>query len=113
MSRSRKMYCCSSRLHSHRRQPRRSGRRNQSSPSCDPTAPSQLLGKWLLSRQLDCKLQPLRVGVVEDSIARRSAVQEGDELSGANETMLEAESYSCSSEGSAAFFLQNPLTQSP
>jgi hypothetical protein len=44
--------------------------RNQSSPSCDPTAPSQLLGKWLLSRQLDCKLQPLRVGVVEDSIGK-------------------------------------------
>ena len=64
------MYCCSSRLHSHRRQPRRSGRRNQSSPSCDPTAPSQLLGKWLLSRQLDCNLQPLRLGVVEDSIGK-------------------------------------------
>src|SRR5438128_2007291 len=33
----------------------------------DPAAPSQLLGKWLISSQLDTKLQPLRVGVVEDS----------------------------------------------
>src|ERR1051326_746598 len=31
--------------------------------SYDPTVPSELLGKW---RQLDSKLQPLRVGVVED-----------------------------------------------
>ena len=34
----------------------------------DPAAPSQLLGKWLISSQLDSKLQPLRVGVVEDPI---------------------------------------------
>jgi hypothetical protein len=32
----------------------------------DPAAPSQSLGKWLVSSQLDSKLQPLRVGVVED-----------------------------------------------
>jgi hypothetical protein len=31
----------------------------------DPAAPSQLLGKWLISSQLDSKLQPLRVGVVD------------------------------------------------
>ena len=35
----------------------------------DPAAPSQLLGKWLISSQLDSKLQPLRVGVVEDRTA--------------------------------------------
>ena len=28
----------------------------------DPAAPSQLLGKWAISSQLDSKLQPLRVG---------------------------------------------------
>jgi hypothetical protein len=28
----------------------------------DPPAPSQLLGKWLISSQLDSKLQPLRCG---------------------------------------------------
>jgi hypothetical protein len=27
----------------------------------DPAVPSQLLGKWLISSQLDSKLQPLRV----------------------------------------------------
>ena len=27
----------------------------------DPAAPSQLLGKWRISSQLDSKLQPLRV----------------------------------------------------
>ena len=32
----------------------------------DPAVPSQLLGKWLISSQLDSRLQPLRVGVVED-----------------------------------------------
>ena len=32
----------------------------------DPSVPSQLLGKWRISPQLDSKLQPLRVGVVED-----------------------------------------------
>jgi hypothetical protein len=30
----------------------------------DPAAPSRLLRKWLISSQLDSKLQPLRVGVV-------------------------------------------------
>ncbi len=37
----------------------------------DPAAPSQLLGKWRISSQLDSKLQPLRVGVVEDPCQRR------------------------------------------
>jgi hypothetical protein len=32
----------------------------------DPAAPSHLLRKWLISSQLDSKLQRLRVGVVED-----------------------------------------------
>jgi hypothetical protein len=32
----------------------------------DLAAPSQLLRKWLISSQLDRKLQPLRVGVVAD-----------------------------------------------
>jgi hypothetical protein len=71
----------------------------------DPTAPSQLLGKWRISSQLDSKLQPLRVGVVEDPIGKtvgRITVQEGDGLSGANEAMLEAKHYICSSEGSRA-----------
>ena len=36
----------------------------------DPAAPSQLLGSWLISGQLDGKLQPLRVGVVEDGIGK-------------------------------------------
>ena len=36
----------------------------------DPAAPSQLLRKWRISSQLDSKLQPLRVGVVEDSIGK-------------------------------------------
>ena len=36
----------------------------------DPAEPSQLLGKWLISGQLDSKLQPLRVGVVEDPIGK-------------------------------------------
>jgi len=71
----------------------------------DPATPSQLLGKWLISSQLDSKLQPLRVGVVEDPIGKtvgRITVQEGDGLSGANEAMLEAKHYICSSEGSRA-----------
>src|SRR3981081_2466782 len=71
----------------------------------DPVAPSQLLGKWLISSQLDSKLQPLRVGVVEDRIGKtvgRITVQEGDGLAGANEAMLEARRYICSSEGSRA-----------
>ena len=51
----------------------------------DPAAPSQLLGKWLISSRLDSKLQPLRVGVVEDPSGKtvgRVAVQEGDGLDG-------------------------------
>jgi hypothetical protein len=49
----------------------------------DPAEPSQLLGKWRISSQLDSKLQPLRVGVVEDPIGKtvgRVTVQEGDGL---------------------------------
>src|ERR1700724_1820967 len=52
----------------------------------DPAAPSQLLGKWLISSQLDTKLQPLRVGVVEDSRGvpvGRVTVQEGAGIEGA------------------------------
>src|SRR6202008_5025763 len=63
---------------------------------------SQLLGKGLISSQLDGKLQPLRVGVVEDRIVKtvgRITVQEGDGLSGANEAMLEAKHHICNSEG--------------
>ena len=69
----------------------------------DPTAPSQLLGKWLISSQLDSKLQPLRVGVVDDRIGKtvgRVTVQEGDVLDGASEAMLQASRYVCDSEGS-------------
>src|SRR5205807_1214356 len=43
--------------------------------------------------QLDTKLQPLRVGVVEDSSGvpvGRVRVQEGDGLEGASEAMLQA-----------------------
>src|SRR5215472_5646731 len=36
----------------------------------DPAAPSQLLGKWRISSQLDSKLQPLRVDVLEDPTGR-------------------------------------------
>jgi hypothetical protein len=71
----------------------------------DPAAPSQLLGKWLISSQLDSKLQPLRVGVVEDRIGKtvgRVTVQEGDGLDGANEAMLQARHHICNSEGSRA-----------
>src|ERR1700732_4989962 len=73
--------------------------------SYDPAKPSQLLGKWLISSQLDSKLQPLRVGVVEDPIGKtvgRVTVQEGDGLAGANEAMLRARHYICNSEGSRA-----------
>ena len=52
----------------------------------DPAAPSQLLRKWLISSRLDSKLQPLRVGVVEDPIGKtvgRITVQEGDGLDAA------------------------------
>src|ERR1700730_16519309 len=71
----------------------------------DPAAPSQLLGKWLISSQLDTKLQPLRVGVVEDSSGvpvGRVTVQEGDGLEGASEAMLQARHYIFDSEGSRA-----------
>src|SRR6266849_10569451 len=70
----------------------------------DPAAPAQLLGKWLISSQLDTKLQPLRVGVVEDSgvPVGRVTVQEGDGLEGASEAMLQARHYICDSEGSRA-----------
>src|SRR5215472_11077216 len=33
----------------------------------DPAVPSQLLRKWRISSQLDSKVQPRRVGVIEDS----------------------------------------------
>ena len=62
----------------------------------DPAAPSQLLGKWRISSQLDSKLQPLRVGVVEDPIGKtvgRVTVQEGDGLEGASDAMLRARRY--------------------
>jgi len=71
----------------------------------DPAAPSQLQRKWLISSQLDSKLRPLRVGVVEDRIGKtvgRVTVQEGDGLAGANEAMLQARDYICDSEGSRA-----------
>jgi len=71
----------------------------------DPAAPSQLLGKWLISSQLDTKLQPLRVGVVEDSSGvpvGRVTVQEGDGLEGASEAMRQARHYICDSGGSRA-----------
>jgi hypothetical protein len=72
----------------------------------DPAVPSQLLGKWLISPQLDSKLQPLRVGSSRTPAARRSAVprlQEGDGLDGASEAMLQARRYVCDSEGSRAW----------
>jgi hypothetical protein len=71
----------------------------------DPAAPSQLLGKWAISSQLDSESQPLRVGVVEDRIGKtvgRITVQEGDGLAGANEAMMQAWHYICNSEGSRA-----------
>jgi len=73
--------------------------------ACDPAGPSHLLGKWLISSQLDSKLQPLRVGVVEDRIGKtvgRVTVQEGAGLDGATEAMLQARRYDCDSEGSRA-----------
>ena len=71
----------------------------------DPAEPSQLLGKWRISSQLDSELRPLRVGVVEDPIGKtvgRVTVQEGDGLAGASEAMLQAAHYVCDSEGSRA-----------
>jgi hypothetical protein len=71
----------------------------------DPAAPSQLLGKWLISSQLDSKLQPLGVGVVEDPSGKtvgRVTVQEGDGLEDASEAMLKSRRHVCDSEGSRA-----------
>jgi hypothetical protein len=71
----------------------------------DPGEPSQMLGKWRISSQLDSKLQPLRVGVVEDPIGKtvgRVTVQEGDGLDGASQAMLQARRYVCDSDGSRA-----------
>ena len=71
----------------------------------DPASPSRLLKKWRISSQLDSKLQPLRVGVVEDPIGKtvgRITVQEGDGLDGASEAMLQARRYVCDSTGSRA-----------
>jgi hypothetical protein len=73
--------------------------------SYDPAEPSQLLQKWRISPQLDSKLQPLRVGLVEDRSGKtvgRVTVQEGDGLDGANEAMLQARQYICNTEGSRA-----------
>ena len=71
----------------------------------DPAAPSQLLRKWRISSQLDSKLQPLRVGVVEDLSGKRVGrvtVQEGDGLDDASDAMLQARRYICNSDGSRA-----------
>ena len=70
----------------------------------DPAEPSQLLRKWLISSQLDSKLQPLRVGVVEDRIGKtvgRVTVQEGDGLDGADKAMLQARHYICAARARA------------
>jgi len=74
----------------------------------DPAAPSQLLGKWLISSRLDSKLHPLRVGVVEDPSGKtvgRITVQEGDGLD-VSRAMLQAGRYVCDSEGSRAAELE-------
>jgi Polysaccharide lyase len=71
----------------------------------DPATPSQLLRKWRISSQLDSKLQPLRVGVVEDPSGKtvgRVTVQEGDGLEDASKAMLQAKRYVCDSKGSRA-----------
>src|SRR5215472_9426085 len=71
----------------------------------DPAEPSQLLRKWRISSQLDSKLQPVRIGVVEDRIGKtvgRVTVQEGDGLDGADKAMLQARHYICYSKGSRA-----------
>ena len=68
----------------------------------DPAVPSQLLAKWLISNQLDRKVQPLRVAVVEDPSGKmvgRVTVQEGD---GLDDAILNAEGYICDREGSRA-----------
>src|SRR5262249_31837477 len=69
----------------------------------DPASPSQLLEKWRGSSQLDSKLQPLRVGGVEDPMGKtvgRVTVQEGDGLEGASDAMLQIRHYVCDSKGS-------------
>ena len=71
----------------------------------DSAVPSQLLAKWRISPQLDRKLQPLRIGVVEDPIGKtvgRVTVQEGDGLDGASAAMLQAGRHVCDNEGSRA-----------
>ena len=71
--------------------------------SYDPAAPSELLGKWRISSQLDSKLQPLRVDVVEDPIGKtvgRITVLEGDGLEGSSDAMLQTRRYVCDSKGS-------------
>ena len=78
----------------------------------DPAAPSQLLKKWRISSQLDSKLRPLRVGVVEDPIGKtvgRITVQEGDGLDGATEPTLRARRYVCDSKGSRAAAMEAEL----
>jgi hypothetical protein len=80
--------------------------------SYDPVAPSELLGKWRISSQLDSKLQPLRVGIVEDTIGKtvgRITVQEGDGLAGTNEALLQARHYICDREGSRAAAVEATL----
>ena len=75
----------------------------------DPAEPSQLLGKWRISSQLDNKLRPLRVGVVADPIGKtvgRVTVHEGDGLDGATQAMLQTKRYVCDSEGSRAKALE-------
>src|ERR1700752_3036053 len=75
----------------------------------DPAAPSQLLGKWRISSQLNSKLQPLRVGVVEDPIGKtvgRITVQEGDGLEGSSDAMLQTRRYVCYSKGSRAVAME-------
>jgi hypothetical protein len=71
----------------------------------DPVAPSELLGKWLISNQLDRKVQPLRVGVVEDTSGKmvgRVTVQAGDGLADVSQAMLQPKHYVCDREGSRA-----------
>ena len=75
----------------------------------DPTEPSQLLGKWRISSQLDSELRTLRVGVVADPIGKtvgRVRVQEADGLDGATEAMRRARRYVCDREGSRADALE-------
>jgi hypothetical protein len=75
----------------------------------DPAAPSQLLGKWRISSQLDSKLQPLRVDVVEDPIGKtvgRITVQEGDGLEGLSDAMRQTRRYVCDSKGSRAVAME-------